>query len=298
MSPQGMGPPADVVPNEPFWAPIAFGPARQARLHSELARDFAALERDMVRVGEGPPEPELREFEARRPEREGKTESVVDNTPTSAALQREGGLMGDDREARQLTQISPGGGFRAQTLVLTGLFAPLTGAALPEDIALTVRRLQPLALDIVAAHPHPDRPRRLCSTPAPYAVGSTNHSVGPESRRRSQASSTRSRALSPPPRTPPLPCRAGLEPPALTVDDPPVLSLRHPPCARSVPTASNRPTCDIFTPAVAPVERIAISPRRAITTSSPAPTCASSRESRVLAWVDVDDGRGLTTDMV
>ena len=68
MSPQGMGPPADVVPNEPFWIPIAFGPARQARLHSELARDFAALERDMVRVGEGPPEPELREFEARRPE--------------------------------------------------------------------------------------------------------------------------------------------------------------------------------------------------------------------------------------
>ena len=45
---------------------------RGTRLHSDLARDFAALERDMVRVGESPPEPELREFEARRLEIESR----------------------------------------------------------------------------------------------------------------------------------------------------------------------------------------------------------------------------------
>ena len=42
---------------------------------------------------------------------------------------------------------------RAQSLVLTGLIAHLTGAALQEDIALTSRRLQQLALDIVQGDP-------------------------------------------------------------------------------------------------------------------------------------------------
>ena len=42
---------------------------------------------------------------------------------------------------------------RAQSLVLTGLIAHLTGAALQEDIAVTSRRLQQLALDIVQGDP-------------------------------------------------------------------------------------------------------------------------------------------------
>lgn len=41
----------------------------------------------------------------------------------------------------------------AQSLVLTGLIAHLTGAALQEDIAITSRRLQQLALDIVQRDP-------------------------------------------------------------------------------------------------------------------------------------------------
>ena len=41
----------------------------------------------------------------------------------------------------------------AQSLVLTGLIAHLTGAALQEDIAITSRRLQQLALDIVQGDP-------------------------------------------------------------------------------------------------------------------------------------------------
>ena len=41
----------------------------------------------------------------------------------------------------------------AQTLVLTGLIAHLTGAALQEDIAITSRRLHQLALDIVQGDP-------------------------------------------------------------------------------------------------------------------------------------------------
>ena len=42
---------------------------------------------------------------------------------------------------------------RAQSPVLTGLIAHLTGAALQEDIAVTSRRLQHLALDIVQGDP-------------------------------------------------------------------------------------------------------------------------------------------------
>ena len=56
---------------------LAFGPARQARLHSELARDFAALGRDMGCAGESPPEPELRELEACRPEIESREPPVL-----------------------------------------------------------------------------------------------------------------------------------------------------------------------------------------------------------------------------
>ena len=54
----------------------------------------------------------------------------------------------------------------AQTLVLTGLIAHLTGAALQEDIALTSRRLQQLALDIVAGDPDG---RETIAVPAPQA---------------------------------------------------------------------------------------------------------------------------------
>ena len=54
--------------------------------------------------------------------------------------------------------------FRAQALVLTGLIAHLTGAALQEDIALTSRRLQQLALDIAARDPNG---RETIAVPAP-----------------------------------------------------------------------------------------------------------------------------------
>ena len=56
--------------------------------------------------------------------------------------------------------------FRAQTLVLTGLIAHLTSAALQEDIALTSRRLQQLALDIAAGDPDG---RETIAVPAPPA---------------------------------------------------------------------------------------------------------------------------------
>lgn len=46
---------------------------------------------------------------------------------------------------------------RAQPLVLMGLIAQLTGAALQEDIALTARRLQHLAQDILNASPERER---------------------------------------------------------------------------------------------------------------------------------------------
>lgn len=46
---------------------------------------------------------------------------------------------------------------RAQPLVLMGLIAQLTGAALQEDIAYTARRLQHLAQDILNASPERDR---------------------------------------------------------------------------------------------------------------------------------------------
>ena len=65
--------------------------------------------------------------------------------------------------------------FRAQSLVLTGLIAHLTGAALQEDIALTSRRLQQLALDIVAGDPDG---RETIAVPAPQASHPRRSSVG------------------------------------------------------------------------------------------------------------------------
>ena len=56
---------------------LAFGPARQARLHSNLARDFVDLERAMARAGEDLPEHERREFEARRLEIESREPPVL-----------------------------------------------------------------------------------------------------------------------------------------------------------------------------------------------------------------------------
>ena len=55
----------------------------------------------------------------------------------------------------------------AQTLVLTGLIAHLTGAALQEDIAITSRRLQQLALDIVQGDPNG---RETIAVPQPPAT--------------------------------------------------------------------------------------------------------------------------------
>lgn len=49
---------------------------------------------------------------------------------------------------------------RAQPLVLMGLIAQLTGAALQEDIALAARRLQHLAHDILNAAAEPQRRAR------------------------------------------------------------------------------------------------------------------------------------------
>ncbi len=56
---------------------LAFGLARRARLHSDLARDFVDLERAMVRAGEDLPEHELRELEARRLEIESREPPVL-----------------------------------------------------------------------------------------------------------------------------------------------------------------------------------------------------------------------------
>ena len=55
----------------------------------------------------------------------------------------------------------------AQSLVLTGLIAHLTGAALQEDIAITSRRLQQLALDIVQGDPNG---RETIAVPQPPAT--------------------------------------------------------------------------------------------------------------------------------
>ena len=55
----------------------------------------------------------------------------------------------------------------AQSLVLTGLIAHLTGAALQEDIAITSRRLQQLALDIVQGDPDG---RETIAVPQPPAT--------------------------------------------------------------------------------------------------------------------------------
>ena len=57
---------------------------------------------------------------------------------------------------------------RAQALVLTGLIAHLTGAALQEDIALTSLRLQQLALDIAAGDPDGRETIALPATQAPH----------------------------------------------------------------------------------------------------------------------------------
>ena len=69
----------------------------------------------------------------------------------------------DDLTAHALQDAS-----RAQTLVLTGLIAHLTGAALQEDIALTSRRLQQLALDIVAGDPDGRETIALPAASAPH----------------------------------------------------------------------------------------------------------------------------------
>ena len=58
--------------------------------------------------------------------------------------------------------------FHAQALVLTGLIAHLTGAALQEDIALTSRRLQQLALDIVQGDPDGRETIAVSEPPAPH----------------------------------------------------------------------------------------------------------------------------------
>ena len=57
---------------------------------------------------------------------------------------------------------------RAQTLVLTGLIAHLTGAALQEDIAFASLRLQQLALDIVAGDPDGRETIALPAASAPH----------------------------------------------------------------------------------------------------------------------------------
>ena len=56
----------------------------------------------------------------------------------------------------------------AQSLVLTGLIAHLTGAALQEDIACTSRRLQQLALDIVHGDSDGRETIAVSASPAPH----------------------------------------------------------------------------------------------------------------------------------
>ena len=47
-------------------AELVFRTAKTARLHNELAREFIALEKELVLAGEGLPEPRLHELQARR----------------------------------------------------------------------------------------------------------------------------------------------------------------------------------------------------------------------------------------
>ena len=56
---------------------IVFGPAKKARLHSELARDFIGLEQALVRAGEDLPEAQMREFEAQRLDIESREPPVL-----------------------------------------------------------------------------------------------------------------------------------------------------------------------------------------------------------------------------
>ena len=72
--------------------------------------------------------------------------------------------------------------FRAQALVLTGLIAHLTGAALQEDIALTSRRLQQLALDIAAGDPDGRETIAVPAPPAPTAPRGHERTSGRERR--------------------------------------------------------------------------------------------------------------------
>ena len=51
---------------------IVFGPARAARLHSELARDFIGLEQDILRAGLGPTQETLVALETQRLDIEAK----------------------------------------------------------------------------------------------------------------------------------------------------------------------------------------------------------------------------------
>ena len=82
--------------------------------------------------------------------------------PISTVTTVTSGKQSDASSAPALQDVS-----LAQTLVLTGLSAHLTGAALQEDIALASRRLQQLALDIVAADPDG---RETIAVPAPPAA--------------------------------------------------------------------------------------------------------------------------------
>ena len=56
---------------------MVFGLARKARRHNHLAREFIALERDLVRAGEELPEPRLRELEAVRLDIEAREPPVL-----------------------------------------------------------------------------------------------------------------------------------------------------------------------------------------------------------------------------
>lgn len=56
---------------------MVFGLARKARRHNSLAREFIALERDLVRAGEELPPPRLRELEAARLDIEAREPPVL-----------------------------------------------------------------------------------------------------------------------------------------------------------------------------------------------------------------------------
>lgn len=56
---------------------MVFGLARKARRHNNLAREFIALERDLVRAGEELPPPRLRELETARLDIEAREPPVL-----------------------------------------------------------------------------------------------------------------------------------------------------------------------------------------------------------------------------